>query len=307
MKVLVTGGAGFIGSHVVDALIEKGYEVAVVDNLSAGVIDNVNPKARFYEVDILTPELARVFDKERPEVVDHHAAQMAIQRSVDDPVFDAEQNILGSLNIIQQCLAFGVSKIVYASSGGAVYGEPKYRPADEAHPVNPLSQYGVSKHTVEHYLQLYGTQQGLDYVVLRYANVYGPRQNPRGEAGVVAIFAGQMLAGERPTIFGKGDKTRDYTHVADVAAANLSAVERGRNIICNIGTGVETSDQEIFDTLAGIIGYRGGPRYGQIRKGEILRICLDCSRAERELGWRPRIPLREGLSRTVDYFRNIHK
>lgn len=307
MKVLVTGGAGFIGSHVVDALIEQGCEVAIVDNLSNGVIDNVNPRARFYEVDILALELAMVFEKERPEVVNHQAAQMAIKRSVDDPRYDAEQNILGSLNLILQCLAFGVRKIIYASSGGAVYGEPRYRPTDEEHLVNPLSQYGISKHTVEHYLQLYGTQQGLGYVVLRYSNVYGPRQNPRGEAGVVAIFAGQMLNGERPTIFGKGDKTRDYIHVTDVVAANLLAMERSRNIICNIGTGVETSDQAIFDTLAEIIGYKGSPRYGQVRSGEIFRICLDYSRAERELGWRPRISLREGLSQTVDYFKNNRK
>lgn len=202
MRILVTGGAGFISSHLVDALIEQGHEVAIVDNLSTGFVKNINPRARFYKTSILDPELTAIFEEERPEVVNHQAAQMVIQKSVDDPIFDAEQNILGSLNLILQCLSFGVRKIIYASSGGAVYGETKYRPADEEHPINPISQYGVSKHTVEHYLELYGREYGLDYVVLRYANVYGPRQVPQGEAGVVAVFAKQMLKGKRPTIFG---------------------------------------------------------------------------------------------------------
>jgi UDP-glucose 4-epimerase len=306
VKILVTGGAGFIGSHIVDALVELGHEVAVVDNLATGFERNINPRARFYRLSISDRELAEVFERERPQIVNHQAAQTVVTRSVAEPIFDAEQNILGSLNVILNCLKFGVDKIVYASSGGAVYGEPEYRPVDESHPVNALSQYGISKHTVEHYLQLYNMEHGLNYAVLRYANVYGPRQNPQGEAGVVAIFAGKMLRGEQPTIFGQGDKTRDYISVGDVVAANILAMQSGRNEIYNIGTGIETSDQEMFDALAELLGYKGAPHYAPMRKGEVLRICLDCSRAERELGWQPRLSLREGLSRAIDYYRNIY-
>jgi len=305
MRVLVTGGVGFIGSHIVDALIEQGHEVAVVDNLSTGFAENINPRARFYKTSLLDSKLASVFKEEQPEVVTHQAAQVVVRRSVDEPVFDAEQNILGGLNIILQSLSVGVKKIVYAASGGTVYGEPKYCPVDEEHPATPISQYGVSKHTVEHYLQLYGTEYGLNYVVLRYANVYGPRQNPRGEAGVVAIFIRQMLCGERPTIFGQGNKTRDYVHVSDVVAANLLAMEKGKNTIYNIGTSVETSDQEIFDTLAELTEYQGTPNYTPVRKGEISRICLDCSKARKGLNWQPQISLRDGLAETITWYQNL--
>jgi UDP-glucose 4-epimerase len=305
MKVLVTGGAGFIGSHLVDALIQRGYQVVVVDNLSTGRLENVNPAATFYKVDICSPKLKRIFGKERPELVNHQAAQTVIQKSMEDPVFDANQNILGSLNLILQCLRFGVKKIVYASSGGAVYGEPKYRPVDESHPINPISYYAISKHTVEHYLHLSHVENSLSYAVLRYSNVYGPRQSPKGEAGVVAIFTRQMLQGERPTIFGKGDKTRDYVYVADVVMANLLAMEKSINGVYNIGTGVETSDQEMFDLLVGLTGYQGNPHYAPVRKGEIYRICLDCSKAQKEIGWQPQFLLREGLRETVNYYRSM--
>jgi len=303
LKVLVTGGAGFIGSHLVDALIEQGHEVVVIDNLSTGFQDNVNPHARLYKISIGDEKLAEVFERERPQIVNHHAAQVDLRKSVAEPVFDARENILGSLNVIVNAVRFGVEKLIYASSGGAVYGEPQYLPVDENHPINPVSQYGVSKHAVEHYLYLYGLGYGLNYVVLRYANVYGPGQNPLGEAGVVAIFARQMLRGEQPTIFGQGDKTRDYTHVSDMVRVNLLAMERGRNAIYNVGTGVETSDQEIFDTLAEALGYHGTPLYASVRKGEIQRICLDCSKAEKELGWRPKLTLKEGIGKTVAYYR----
>ena len=307
MKVLVTGGAGFIGSNLVDALIQRDHQVVVVDNLSTGHFENVNPAATFYHLNVCSPELERVFEKEGPELVNHQAAQTVIQKSTEDPAFDAKQNILGSLNLILQCLRFGVKKIVYASSGGAVYGEPKYHPVDESHPVDPISYYGISKHTVEHYLRLSHFGHTLSYAVLRYSNVYGPRQNPKGEAGVVAIFAGQMLQGQRPTIFGKGDKTRDYVYVSDVVTANLLAMEKAENGVYNVGTAIETSDQEMFNLLAELIGYQGKPHYALVRRGEIDRICLDCLKAEKELGWQPQFSLREGLTETVNYYRNIFR
>ena len=303
MKVLVTGGAGFIGSHIVDALVARGDDVVVVDDLSTGSERNANPEARLYRVSITDPKLAEVFDQERPEVVSHHAAQVNLRRSVDDPLFDAQVNILGSINIIVNCVRLGVKRLVYASSGGAVYGEPRYLPVDENHPVNPVSQYGVSKHAVEHYLHSY-VQYGLGYVALRYANVYGPRQNPKGEAGVIAIFAEQMLQGARPTIFGSGDKTRDYAHVSDVAQAHLLAMERGGNTAYNIGTCVETSDQQVFDAVAEALGYRDSPRYTSVRHGEIQRICLDWSKAQRELEWNPRLSFREGVAATVASYKS---
>lgn len=307
MKVLVTGGAGFIGSNIVDGLLQQGHQVVVVDNLSTGRRDNVNPAATFYPVNICHPELKTVFEKERPDLVNHHAAQTIIQKSVADPVFDAQQNIIGSLNLFQQCRQFGVRKVIYASSGGAVYGDPDHLPANENHRPNPVSYYGVSKYAVEHYLRLYALEGVLECTVLRYANVYGSRQNPKGEAGVVAIFAGLMLAGKQPTIFGKGDKTRDYVHVSDVVAANLLAMEKGKNSIYNIGTGVETTDQEIFDALAQLTGFKGKPVYAPVRKGEVFRICLDFSRAQKELGWQPRLSVREGLQQAADYYRSLYQ
>jgi UDP-glucose 4-epimerase len=303
LKVLVTGGAGFIASHIVDALVDRGDEVVVVDNLCEGKKDNVNPKARVYEMGIGDPGLAEVFEREKPDIVDHHAAQINLRKSVDEPLFDAEMNILGSLNVIVNAVRSGVKKLIYSSSGGAIYGEPQYLPADEKHPVNPVSQYGVSKYCVEHYIELYSRQSGLNFAILRYANVYGPRQNPFGEAGVVAIFARQMMRGERPSIFGPGDKTRDYMYVSDVVAVNLAAIERGNNVICNVGTGVETSDQQIYDAVAGALGYTETANYTEVRPGEIQRICLDCSLAERELGWKARVPLERGIADTVAYFK----
>ncbi|MDY6917274.1 MAG: GDP-mannose 4,6-dehydratase [Chloroflexota bacterium] len=303
MRVLATGGAGFIGSHVVDSLVQRGDDVIVIDDLSTGSLGNVNPRAGFYQMSITDPALGEVFAREKPDMVSHHAAQVNLRRSVDEPQFDAEVNIIGSLNVMANCVRYGVRKLVYSSSGGAVYGEPQYLPVDENHPVNPVSQYGVSKHAVEHYLQCYA-QYGLEYVSLRYPNVYGARQNPGGEAGVIAIFACQMLRGERPTIFGAGDKTRDYTHVSDIVAVHLLAMERGHNAVYNVGTGVETSDQEIFDAVAEAMGYRDTPVYETVRPGEIQRICLDWTRARGELGWSPRLSLREGIELTVPYYKS---
>jgi len=303
MKILVTGGAGFIGSHIVDALFAGGHQVVVVAALTTGSRQNINPGAKFYQISIYDSELASVFEREKPNIVSHQAAQMVITRSVADPIFDAQENILGSLNVILNCVRFGVRRIIYASSGGAIYGEPDHLPVNETHPINPLSQYGISKHTVEHYLLLHAVQHRLSCVALRYPNVYGPRQNPDGEAGVVAIFAGQMLRREQPTILGSGDKTRDYTHVFDVVAANLLAMERENGGIYNIGTGVETYDKEMFDTLAKVLGYSGNPRYAPVRAGEVHRICLDATRAQKELGWQARLSLAEGLFQTVSHYK----
>jgi len=307
LKILVTGGAGFIGSNLVDALLGLGHDVVVVDNLSSGLKKNLNPKARFYEVDIRDKKLSEVFEREKPDIVDHHAAQIDVRKSGEDPIADAEANILGSLNVITNCIRSGVKRIVYASTGGAIYGDPQYLPADENHPINPISQYGVSKHAVEHYLHLYNIIHGLEYVALRYSNVYGQRQNPYGEAGVVAIFAIQMLTGKQPTIFGPGDKTRDYLHVSDIVAANIIALERGKNAIYNIGTGIETKDQEIFDTLASVLGYKGKPIYAPVRKGEVYRIALDSSKARKELGWSPKLSLGEGIAQAAEYYRMLAK
>lgn len=307
MKILVTGGAGFIGSNLVDALISLSHDVVVVDNLSSGLKKNLNPKARFYQIDICDEKLFEVFEREKPDIVDHHAAQIDVRKSGEDPIYDAEVNILGSLNLITNCVRHGVKRVIYASTGGAIYGNPQYLPADENHLINPISQYGVSKHTVERYLQLYSIIHGLEYVALRYSNVYGPRQNPYGEAGVVAIFAIQMLTGKQPTIFGPGDKTRDYTHVSDIVAANVIALDRGKNAIYNIGTGIETKDQEIFDTLASVLGYKGKPIYASLRPGEVYRIALECRKAHKELGWSAKLSLREGIAQTAEYYRQLAK
>ncbi len=301
MKILITGGAGFIASQVADRYIAEGHAVAIVDNLSTGLRENLNPQATFYEVDITDEAaLAQVFDKEQPEVINHHAAQMDVRRSVAEPAFDATTNIVGSIYLIENAIRVGIHKFIYASTGGAVYGELECIPADEEHPINPLSQYGISKHTVEHYLRLYHDNDDLIYTVLRYGNVYGPRQNPHGEAGVNAIFAGLMLVGKRPTIFGDGSKTRDYVYVSDVVAANVLALSRGDNDVFNIATGIETTDQEVFDAIAAATGYQGPPIYGQERKGEIHRCALGISRARERLGWEPQVAFTEGSRLTVE-------
>jgi len=308
MKILVTGGAGFIGSHVVDLYIEQGNQVVVVDDLSTGTSSNLNPAATFYEMDVRDPKIAEVFERERPDVVNHHAAQMDVRRSVDDPIYDADINILGSLRLIEFSRQFGVGRFIYISSGGAVYGEPEYLPCDETHPINPICQYGASKHTVEHYLFMYRVNYGLDYSVLRYANVYGPRQNPRGEAGVVAIFIGQMLDGQKVVINGDGKQTRDFVFVADCAQANLLALTGGGGDgVFNIGAGRGTSVNEIFADLKAITSYQSSPVHGPAKLGETRHIYLDCNKAGLELGWRPSVDLRDGLDRTVTYLRSSHR
>jgi UDP-glucose 4-epimerase len=304
MRILVTGGAGFIASHVVDAYLAAGHDVAVVDNLSTGFRANLHPRARFYPVDICDGDaLARVLAEEQPELVNHHAAQMDIRRSTRDPAFDARCNILGSLNLLEACVRQGTRKVIYISTGGAVYGEPRSLPVNEEHPIQPISHYGVSKHTVEHYLHLYAVQHALRFTVLRYPNVFGPRQNPHGEAGVIAIFAGQLLAGAQPQIFGDGSKTRDYVFVADVVRGNLLALERGDDRIYNLGSGVETSDRQVFDAVRSALNLTMEPIYAAARPGEIQRIALDASRARAELGWEPFVPFTEGVRLAVEHCR----
>jgi UDP-glucose 4-epimerase len=300
MKILVTGGAGFIASHAVDGFIQAGHQVVIVDNLSSGRRENINPKATFYQLDIRSPELAGVFAREKPDIVDHHAAQIDVRRSVAEPIYDAEINILGTLNLLQNAVKYEVKKIIYISSGGAVYGEPEYLPCDESHPIRPMSPYGVTKHTIEHYLYLYQQNYGLRHLVLRYANVYGPRQDPNGEAGVVAIFGRRMLKGEPITINGDGKQERDFVYVGDCARANLIGLERGEGIY-NLGMGVATSINEVFQCMKKLTGYKLDPIYGPAKMGDIFRIYLDASKARRELGWEPVVSLEDGLGRTLDH------
>lgn len=303
-KALVTGGAGFIGSHIVDRLLEKGFAVAVIDNLSTGYRRNLNQKAVSHEQDIRDGDAVRaVFEAERPDVVFHLAAQMDVRKSVADPVYDAQCNVLGSLNLLEAARATGVGKIIYASTGGAVYGEPRELPVPETHPIDPMCPYGASKHTVEHYLFMYRANYGLEYTVLRYPNVFGPRQDPHGEAGVVAIFSQLMLAGKQPRIFGRGDQTRDYVFVQDVVDANMLALEGGHGCIYNVGTGVETSVNQVFTAVAHAIGYSGEPAYAEERLGEISRICLDASRLRAEMGWTPRYTFEEGIQEATAFYK----
>lgn len=299
MKILVTGGAGFIGSHVVDGYISAGHSVTVVDDLSTGSRANLHPDARLIEMDIRDPALVNVLTEERPAIVNHHAAHISVHVSVGDPARDASINILGTLNLLECARRGGVRKFIYASSGGAAYGEPQYLPCDEDHPVDPLSPYGVSKHTPEHYLALYQRIYGLTYTVLRYPNVYGLRQDPFGEGGVVAIFSERMLRSQPVTIFGSGEQERDFVAADDLVRANIAALTRGENEIVNCGTGKATSVTEIFKTLAGIIGYDQQPQYEAARPGEVSRIYLTNEKATRVLGWKPMVSLQEGLAKVV--------
>lgn len=298
----MTGGAGFIGSHVADGFIADGHDVAVLDDLSTGFRHNVPAKARFYKGDIRDRDFVRKsFADFRPDVVDHHAAQMDVRRSLDDPLFDAECNVLGSLNVILEAVRCGAERMIYASTGGAVYGEPEFLPVNERHPLRPECAYGISKHTVEHYLFLYRMLEGLDYLVLRYPNVYGPRQNPHGEAGVNAIFIGLMLEEKTPVIFGDGEQLRDYVYISDIVEANRLALTKGAGEILNIGSGVGRSVNEIFSTLAEILNFNKPPEHAPARPGEIKRVYLDAARAGQILGWKPRVAFEDGLRETVKW------
>ena len=301
MRVLVTGGAGFIGSHIVDRLVEEGHDVVVVDDLSSGLAANVNPRARLVEIDISAPEFPEVAASFRPDVISHWAAQASVPASVSDPQRDAMVNVLGGINVCLAAVRAGCSQLVYANTGGALYGEPQYLPCDEDHPKRPISPYGLSKWTLEQYLPVL-LPESMGVKVLRPANVYGPRQDPHGESGVVAIFASRMVRGEPVTIFGDGEHTRDYVYVGDLADAHGLALEASESLTVNIGTGIEISVNELFRTMADAVGYTKLPLRADERPGDVRRICLDSTRSREMLGWRPSTSLAEGLRKTYAAF-----
>ena len=303
MRIVVTGGAGFIASHIVDAYLERGHEVHIVDDLSTGQSINLNPRADLHEVDIADPKAARLIERIKPDALSHHAAQMDVRHSVADPGFDARVNIIGFINLLEACKNCAVKKVMFASSGGAVYGEQDVFPAAEDHPTRPASPYGVSKRAGELYLSYYQQAFGLPYIALRYANIYGPRQSAKGEAGVVAIFLSLLLTGNTPVINGDGGQTRDYVYVGDVVAANVAALDSRFVGAVNIGTGVETDVVMIFDHLRRAVGSQIEAVHGPAKPGEQRRSCLDARLAAQVLGWRPQTTLADGLLRTAEYYR----
>lgn len=305
MKVIVTGGAGFIGSHLVDKLIKKGHKVAVIDNLSSGKKENLNPKAKFYKVDICSPKIAEIFKIERPEIVYHYAAQIDVRKSTENPMEDAKINILGSLNLIQN-LTSNIKhqtsrlKFIFASSVG-VYGEPKTLPVKENHPLNPVAPYPVTKLAVEKYLNYY-QNQGLDFVSLRYSNIYGPRQLSGGEGGVVAIFIDKILKRERPIIFGSGNQTRDFLYVDDAVKAAILALKAPAGSIYNVGTNKEITVKALLKLISNILNKKVKPIFQPLRQGEIIKSRTDYSKIKKELGWQPKYNLEKGLKETVAWF-----
>jgi len=305
MKILVTGGAGFIGSHIVDKYIDLGHQVVVIDNLVTGFKKFINLKAKFYKVDICDREaVEKVFTSEKPELINHHAAQMDVRKSVADPKFDAETNIIGLLNLLQAGKTSGVKKVIFASTGGAVYGDTQVLPTPETYCCRPVSPYGISKLTSEHYLDFYANNYGTSYIALRYSNVYGPRQNPHGEAGVVAIFMQKLLKGEQPKITRDGKQSRDFVFVADVVAANIAALTYTENLIVNIGTGIGTSINELYDKIQAVCGTSFPKTYIPKRPGEQQVSVLDINLAKEKLNWQPISSLDDGLKLTADYFKN---
>ena len=330
MKILVTGGAGFIGSHLVDRLIKEGHKVVIIDNLSTGKKENLNPRAKFYQLDICSPKISEVFKKEKPKVVFHLAAQIDLRKSVDDPVFDANINILGSLNLIQNFLQnskFKIrsvaktpssavallrrralerrrqnSKFIFSSTGGAIYGNADIIPTPENYSPRPISPYGIAKLSIEYYLYYYQKVFGLNFISLRYGNVYGPRQDPKGEAGVVAIFCDKILTGATSIINGNGRQTRDYVYVDDVVEANILALEKKAEGIFNVGTGKETSVNELFKKMIKISGKEIQAKHGPAKQGEQKRSLLDSRKIKKVLGWKSKVGLEEGLRRTMNWY-----
>ncbi len=303
-KILITGGAGFIGSTIADTFLAAGWDVAVLDDLSSGRRENVPAGARFYPCDIRGAAAAEVVERERPDVLCHHAAQMDVRRSMAEPRLDADVNVSGLLNLLQGAVKAGsVKQVLFASSGGATYGDTPVIPTPESHPQRPLSIYGASKAASELYLGVYQACYGIPFAALRYANVYGPRQDPHGEAGVVAIFCGRLLDGTPCTVYGDGGQTRDYVFVGDVARANLLAAERGFAGALNVGTGVETDVNGVYAILARAAGSSAAAVHAEARLGEQRRSCISPAAAQAALGWRPEVPLDEGLARTLAFFR----
>ncbi|NQT30634.1 MAG: NAD-dependent epimerase/dehydratase family protein [Candidatus Saganbacteria bacterium] len=303
MKLLVTGGAGFIGSNVVDAYIAAGHEVAILDNLTTGKKENLNPQAKFYEVDIRDKNsLVQAIRAFSPEVINHHAAQIDVRKSVADPVYNAEVNELGTLNLLTAAVANKVSKIIFSSTGGALYGEvAKKSGADENHSIDPISPYAITKRAVEMYLHSYSVNSGLKYTILRYGNVYGPRQDPLGEAGVIAIFCGKMLKGEQPTIYGDGNQLRDYIYVGDIAAANLLVLDKGENQIFNLGLGKPASVNDLFANLKDILKFKKEAIYAPPRTGELFRSALNCKKIKKDLGFAATTRIKKGLKLTLKW------
>ncbi len=306
MKILVTGGAGFIGSHVVDEYINIGHQVVVVDNLSTGHKYNLNPKAKFYKMDICSSKLNDIFKKEKPEIVNHHAAQISVPISVKDPLFDAKTNIMGLINVLEACRKNQVKKIIYISSGGAIYGEAEEYPTTENYNPKPLSIYAINKMVGENYLHFYYYQYRLNYTILRYANVYGPRQISTGEAGVVSIFIKKLLNGERPIINTYPDNLngmiRDYVYVKDVVKANLMVLNNGENEIFNIGTCIETNTLTIFNEIKNQLNIDIQPLFGPARPGDLHRSLISFQKIQQKLGWKPIYNLRMGIAETIKYF-----
>jgi len=303
MRICVTGGAGFVGSHVVDAYLAAGHQVCIVDNLFTGKISNINPAARFYQIDIVSPGLDEVIRQEKPDAVLHQAARVDVRASMEQPILYAQTNIIGSLNLLESCRRHGVRKIIYAQSGGCVYGEPIELPSPENHVIQPIDPYGVSKYPMELYLKAYAHQYEIKYTILRYPNVYGPRQDYTGEAGVVSIFARQMLLGTQVIINGTGEQLRDYVYCTDIALANLLALEKGDNEIFNVGSGFSTSVNQIFAMMKEITGYQREAVYGPSLPGEVSTSYLNSNKAERELKWKSTVPLCVGLRNTVEFIR----
>ncbi|MBL4932616.1 NAD-dependent epimerase/dehydratase family protein [Clostridium paridis] len=306
MKILVTGGAGFIGSHIVDEYIENNHEVVVIDNMFHGKECNVNKKAKLIEIDIRDKDLWRVFEEEKFDVVCHQAAQISVPTSIEDPIEDAEINILGTISLLECCRKYDVKKVIYPASA-AIFGEPKYLPIDENHPLNMQCGYGVTKHTVEHYLDVYNRLYGLNYTVFRYANVYGPRQDSNGEGGVVAVFSEKFLSGQSPIIFGDGEQTRDFVYVKDVAKANLLALEALDNGIYNVATNIEISVNKLIDVFNKLTGLELKAEYREKRFGDINNSYMSYEKIKNSSSWRPKYTLEDGLKETLDFYKNLQK
>ncbi len=307
MKILITGGAGFIGSHIADACLKAGFRTHIVDNLTTGSIKNVPEEATFHQLDIRNDAVERLWKQERYTILIHAAAQMNVRKSVEDPIMDADINVLGSLNLLEAGRKYGLRQVIFSSTGGAIYGEPQFTPQDENHPVLPVSPYGITKHTLENYLHYYTNEYDIQSVSLRYSNVFGPRQNSKGEAGVVAIFTEKLLNGEQCVINGNGEQTRDYVYVDDVVQANMKAINAKKSETYNVGTGVETSVNKLYHKIRYLINPDAEAQHGPAMPGEQQRSVIDAGKLSRELKWEQNYSLDKGLKKTVEWFKSRPK